>query len=110
MRFDGKVGLITGGGSGIGRATAIGFGKRGGKVAVADVNGAHAEQVANEITSGGGAATAITADVSRPEEISAMIGRTVEVFGRVDLLHNNAFCVPASLQKGRLARVADIDQ
>lgn len=110
MRFDGKVGLITGAGSGIGRATAIGFARRGGRVAVADVNGGNTEEVVKEITSAGGAAVAITADMTRPAEITAMIGRTVETFGRIDVLHNNAFGVPASLQRGRLARVADIDQ
>jgi meso-butanediol dehydrogenase/(S,S)-butanediol dehydrogenase/diacetyl reductase len=110
MRFDGKVGLITGAGSGIGRATAMGFAKRGGKVAVADVNGGNAEQVVKEITSAGGAAIAVTADMTRPPEITTMVGRTVEAFGRIDVLHNNAFGVPASLQKGRLARAADIDQ
>ncbi len=48
MRFDGKFGLVTGGGSGIGRATAIGFAQRGGGVAVVDLNGANAEKVTGE--------------------------------------------------------------
>ncbi|MBV9248783.1 MAG: SDR family oxidoreductase [Acetobacteraceae bacterium] len=110
MRFDSKIGLVTGAGSGIGRATAIGFAQRGGTVAVADVNGAAAGIVAAEITRDGGKAIAITADMANPGDIEAMISRTLEVFGRLDVLHNNAFGVPASLQQGRLARIAEIDQ
>jgi len=110
MRFDGKIGLITGAGSGIGRATAIGFAQRGGKVVIADVNGDSARAVAAEITASGGTATAIVADMSKPADIDTMVARTVEQFGRLDVLHNNAFGVPATLRQNRLARAADIDQ
>jgi len=110
MRFDGKIGLITGAGSGIGRATAIGFAQRGGKVVIADVNGDSARAVAAEITASGGTATAIVADMSKPADIDAMVARTVEQFGRLDVLHNNAFGVPATLRQNRLARSAEIDQ
>jgi meso-butanediol dehydrogenase/(S,S)-butanediol dehydrogenase/diacetyl reductase len=110
MRFDGKVCLVTGGGSGIGRATAIGFAQRGGKVAVADVNGEAAEKVATEITAGGGTAIGFAADMSRPADVDMMVARTVKEFGRLDVLHNNAFGVPPELRDRRLARIADTDQ
>ena len=91
--------LVTGAGSGIGRATAIGFAQRGGKVVVADVNGDSAEAVAAEISGAGGTATAIVADMANPADIDAMVARTVEQFGRLDVLHNNAFGVPATLRR-----------
>src|SRR6516162_6204401 len=110
MRFDDMVCLVTGAGSGIGRATAIGFATRGGKVAVSDVNGESAEAVTAEISAAGGTAVAIVADMANPADIDAMIARTVQRFGRLDILHNNAFGVPAALRDKRLARVADTDQ
>ncbi len=110
MRFEGKVCLVTGAGSGIGRATAMGFAQRGGKVAVADVNGENAASVAAEIAAAGGTATAVTADMTNPREIDAMLDRTVEAYGRLDVLHNNAFGVPTTLQGRRMARIADLDQ
>jgi meso-butanediol dehydrogenase / (S,S)-butanediol dehydrogenase / diacetyl reductase len=110
MRFDGKIGLVTGAGSGIGRATAIGFAQRGGVVVITDVNGDSIRQVAGEIAASGGTASAIVADMANPADIDAMIAHAVEKFGRLDVLHNNAFGVPATLRQNRLARSADIDQ
>jgi len=110
MRFDGKVGLITGAGSGIGRATAIGFAQRGGAVAIAELDAAAAERVAAEINAAGGKAIAIVADMAKPGDIEAMVTRTLDAFGRLDVLHNNAFGVPPSLQGARLARVDALDQ
>ena len=110
MRFDGKVGVVTGAGSGIGRATAIGFAQRGGKVVVADVNGDNAASVVAEITAAGGTALAVAADMTNPREIDAMLDRAVEAYGRLDVLHNNAFGVPPTSQGRRMARVAELDQ
>jgi meso-butanediol dehydrogenase / (S,S)-butanediol dehydrogenase / diacetyl reductase len=110
MRFEGKVCLVTGAASGIGRATAIGFAQRGGQVVVADVNGDSAREVAGEIAAAGGSATAIVADMAKPADIDAMVADTAGRFGRLDVLHNNAFGVPATLRQNRLARSAEIDQ
>ena len=110
MRFDGKVVLVSGAGSGIGRATALGFGERGAKVGVADIDGARAQAVAEEIAKAGGVALAITADAGAPAGIEAMIGGTVKAFGGLDILHNNAFGQPP-LPPGqsRLAFTGELD-
>ena len=111
MRFDGKVALISGAGSGIGRATALGFAARGASVAVADLDAGKADAVAAEIARAGGKALAIAADAGSPAGIDAMIGGTVKAFGGLDILHNNAFGQPA-LPPGqsRLAFTGDIDE
>ena len=64
MRFDGKVGIVTGGGSGIGRATAMGFAARGGTIVVADINEENARKVENEIVEARGRASAMVVDVT----------------------------------------------
>jgi NAD(P)-dependent dehydrogenase (short-subunit alcohol dehydrogenase family) len=88
--FKGKVAVITGAGSGIGRSTAILLGKLGARVYVADLNGAAAIDTAGTINDAGGKATGHTIDVTQPEQLNALADEVFEAEGRVDILHNNA--------------------
>lgn len=86
----GKRALITGGASGIGRATAALFAQEGARVAVMDLNAAGAEVVAEEIVANGGAAFAVGGDVSKAADCRAAIAQTVEAFGGLDIVANVA--------------------
>ena len=85
-----KVALITGGGSGIGAATAQRLHEEGAKVMVVDINGTNAERVAAELRERGGEASHFVADVTDPDAVQGMIQHAVKTFGRLDILHNNA--------------------
>lgn len=90
MRLKGKVAIITGAGQGLGRAYALRFVAEGAKVAIADINDANAEQVVKEIEAAGGEAIALHTDVSDEASTQAMADATVEKWGRIDVLLNNA--------------------
>lgn len=87
--LDGKVAIITGGGGGIGRETARVLVEHGARVVVADVS-EDAGRATVEHAGGGEHATFIMADVTDAESVAALVARTVEVYGRLDIAHNNA--------------------
>jgi NAD(P)-dependent dehydrogenase (short-subunit alcohol dehydrogenase family) len=90
QKLPGKIALVTGGGAGIGRATALAYAREGAKVAVADINAAAARETAAAVASAGGEAFGIEVDVSRSEQVAAMVAQVVERFGRLDIAFNNA--------------------
>ena len=89
-RLEGKVALITGAGTGIGRATAQSMAAEGAKVVIAELNAAAGEQTAQLIHQSGGEAIAIVTDVTEPDSIQSAIDRAVRHFGALHVLHNNA--------------------
>ena len=91
MRIDGKVAIVTGAGNGIGRATAVRLARAGGKVVVADIEADSAEETARIITSQGGEAVVCPTDVGKTPDLESMVRLTMETFGKLDILHNNAF-------------------
>jgi NAD(P)-dependent dehydrogenase (short-subunit alcohol dehydrogenase family) len=90
MRLDNKVALITGGTSGIGRATALLFAQEGAKVAITGRNEARGQQVVNEIEQANGTAIFIRSDVRFANECRQAVEKTLRAFGRLDILFNNA--------------------
>ncbi|MGI9286269.1 MAG: glucose 1-dehydrogenase [Pseudomonadales bacterium] len=90
MRVKDKIALITGGGSGLGEATAKRLAEEGAKVVVTDINGAQVERVASEINASGGNALAITHDVTDEAGWQAVVDSVVTQFGKLDVLVNNA--------------------
>jgi meso-butanediol dehydrogenase / (S,S)-butanediol dehydrogenase / diacetyl reductase len=89
-RLAGRTCIITGGGRGIGRGIALRLGSEGANVVIADINEAGAREVAGEITAAGGEAIGLSCDVTDRESIRGAIAATVERFGRLDVLFNNA--------------------
>jgi len=90
MRFENKVCLVTGGGSGIGKAICTRLASEGGKIAVVDLNADHGNQTVKEITDAGGQALFAQCDVSQEEQVQSAVNAAVEKWGKLDILVNDA--------------------
>jgi len=99
-RLAGKVALITGGGTGIGRAIALGFAREGASVAVAGRRLEKLREVTREIEKGGGKGLAMECDVTRARDVERAVKGTVERFGRLNVLVNNAGALSVSTVEG----------
>jgi NAD(P)-dependent dehydrogenase (short-subunit alcohol dehydrogenase family) len=86
----GKVALVTGASSGIGRATALAFAREGAKVVVADVTVEGGEETVAQVKKAGGEAIFVKTDVSKAVEVEALVAKAVATYGRLDCAHNNA--------------------
>jgi NAD(P)-dependent dehydrogenase (short-subunit alcohol dehydrogenase family) len=89
-RVVGKVAIVTGGGGGIGGATARTLAMEGASVVVVDIDGVAATRTTNEITEAGGTAISLTADLSEEDQVISAIAAATNHYGRLDILHNNA--------------------
>jgi NAD(P)-dependent dehydrogenase (short-subunit alcohol dehydrogenase family) len=90
MKLNGRVAIVTGGGTGIGKAISLALANEGAAVVVAARNLPRLKEVAEEIKSRGGKAKAIKTDISDYEQVKAMVARTIDEFGQIDILVNNA--------------------
>lgn len=100
MTFSGQVALVTGAAAGIGRATALAFAQQGLKVVLADIDEAGIRDGAEAIRAAGGEAIAVRCDVTRDEQVKALIEQTLAQYGRLDYAFNNA---GIEIEQGKLA-------
>jgi NAD(P)-dependent dehydrogenase (short-subunit alcohol dehydrogenase family) len=105
--LEGKSALVTGGASGIGRATALAFAREGARVAVADILEEAAQSTVAEIEAMGGQALAIACDVTDDDAVKAMIAATVDAYGSLDCAFNNAGIAPYQVNAGG-QKIADV--
>ena len=104
MDFKNKVALVTGGGNGIGRATALGFAGRSAKVVIVDRDKTGGEATAGIVRQQGGEALFVQADVTDAKSVEAYVKKAVEAYGRIDCFHNNAGI------EGKVANIVDYDE
>ncbi|MDP9311713.1 MAG: SDR family oxidoreductase [Chloroflexota bacterium] len=90
MKLQDRVAVITGAGSGIGQAMALQFAREGARILAADINGDAAQQTAEMVTDAGGTCQSYAVDVTRPEQVRAMIDQALATYGQLDILCNNA--------------------
>jgi 3-oxoacyl-[acyl-carrier protein] reductase len=103
MRLTEKVALVTGGGRGLGKAVCLTLAKEGAHIAIGDINLADAESVAGLVKQVGRKAVAVRVDVSRVNEVKALVAQTIETFGTIDILVNNA----GIFHKGPVAEMSE---
>jgi NAD(P)-dependent dehydrogenase (short-subunit alcohol dehydrogenase family) len=110
---DGAVAVITGAGSGIGRATVLALGSRGCSVVVTDLDATRAEVVADETMSAGGRAVGVRCDVSSDDDVAAVFTTTMSTFGRADIVMSNvgviAMGLPEEIPVGAWSSVLDVN-
>src|SRR5262245_24460675 len=90
MRLAGKVAMVTGGGSGIGRGIALAMAREGADISIPDIQPINAEKAAEEVKGLGRKAVAMKADVTSAADVRSMVDRTRDALGKVDILVNNA--------------------
>ena len=103
MLLEGKVALITGSASGIGRATAKLFAAQGAKIVVADINKTGGENTVSDIIDGGGEALFVATDLAKVEDVKSMVDTAMDSFGRLDVIHSNA----AAFDMGTAAEITE---
>ena len=106
-RLEGKVVIVTGGNSGVGAATALLFAQEGAKVVISARRQAQLEEVAAKIREAGGEVLPVVTDISKPEDAKNLVAKTVEAYGRVDVLVNNAGVLEEGLKP--IDKVTDED-
>jgi NAD(P)-dependent dehydrogenase (short-subunit alcohol dehydrogenase family) len=104
LEFGGRVALVTGGGSGIGRASALRFANAGAHVVVSDISPDSGAETARLIAAAGGEATFVPADVSVEAQVAGLVSETIERYGRLDCAHNNGGI------EGPLSTVVDLGE
>lgn len=106
MRLKDKVSLITGSGRGIGRASAMLFSKEGSSIVIADIDEEGGQKTRSDIIGNGGKAIFIKADISKKEDVKNLVNKTIDEFGKLHILYNNA----GVFWKKKDGRITDIDE